>query len=58
MSKRTLQFVTAIIGGCGTIAVGCVTYFVDDKALAAEIVSAIGVGITAVETICAKFVKE
>ena len=58
MSKRTFQFVTTIVGGLGTIATGCVTYFVEDKLLATEIVGAIGVGVTAVETICAKFVKD
>ena len=58
MSKRTFQFVTTVLGGLGTIAAGCVTYFVEDKTLAAEIVSAIGVGVTAAESICAKFVKD
>lgn len=58
MSKRTFQFVTTILGGMATIAAGCVTFLVEDKTLATEIVSAIGVGVTAAETICAKFVKD
>ena len=57
MSKRTFQFVITIVGGLGTIATGCVTYFVEDKLLATEIVGAIGAGVTAVGTICSKFVK-
>jgi hypothetical protein len=58
MSKKTFQFVTTILGGMATIAAGCVTYLVEEKALATEIVSAIGVGVTAAETICAKFVND
>ena len=58
MSKKTFQFVTTLIGSLGAIASACVTYFVEDKGSAAEIVGAIGVGVTAAEAICAKFVKE
>lgn len=58
MSKKLFQFVTAIIGGVQTVAIGSVTYFVEDKTMAMEINGAIAVLGTAIETICAKFVKE
>ena len=58
MSKKTFQYVTAIIGGIQTIAIGSVTYFLDDKTLAMEINGSIAVVATAIETVCAKFVKD
>lgn len=58
MKKKTFQYVTAILGGVQAIAIGSVTYFVEDKTTAMEINSAIAVISTAIETVCAKFVKE
>ena len=58
MSKKTLMYVTAILGGIETIAIGSVSYFVEDNTLAMQINGAIAIGMTAIETICAKFVTE
>ena len=55
MSKKTFNFITAIVGGLETIAVGCVTYF--EPANATAINSAIVVVGTAVIEVCTKFIK-
>lgn len=56
MTQKTYKLITAIVGGVETIAVGCVTYFVQDNA--ALINSCIVIAGTAILEICAKFVKE
>lgn len=56
MSKKTFQFVTAIIGGLQTAAVGAVTYFLPENATAIN--SAIVIVGTAIIEACAQFVKE
>lgn len=56
MTQRTYKLITAIVGGCETIAIGLVTYFAPEGATAIN--SAIVIGCTAVLEICANFVKE
>ena len=57
MNKKTNVFVTTVIGGVVTIASACVTFLVDDKTLAAQIVVATGVVATAAIDVCNIFTK-
>lgn len=58
MTQKTYKLVTAIVGGLNTIAVGCVTYFVNDATTAAAINASIVIACTAALEICSNFVKE
>lgn len=55
MTKKTFQFVTAIVGGLQTVAVGAVTYFLPDHATAIN--GAIVIIGTAIIEACSKFVE-
>ena len=55
MTKKTFQFVTAIVGGLQTVAVGAVTYFTPEYATAIN--GAIVIIGTAIIEACAQFVK-
>jgi hypothetical protein len=55
MSKKTFTLVTALIGGCGTIASAIVTYL--QPAWASAIVAGIGIAVTAVTEILTLFTK-
>lgn len=55
MTKKTFQFVTAIVGGLQTAAVGAVTYFLPEHATAIN--GAIVIIGTAVIEACAQFVQ-
>ena len=55
MTKKTFQFVTAIIGGLQTAAVGAVTYFLPENATAIN--GAIVIIGTAVIEACVQFVQ-
>lgn len=55
MTKKTFQFVTAIVGGLQTVAVGAVTYFTPEHAM--TINGAIVIIGTAIIEACAQFVK-
>jgi hypothetical protein len=55
MTKKTFQFVTAIVGGLQTAAVGAVTYFLPENATAIN--GAIVIIGTAIIEACAQFVK-
>jgi hypothetical protein len=55
MSKRVYALITAIIGGLATIATGVVSFL--QPAYTPAIISAIGVGATAILEICNLFVK-
>ena len=57
MSKKTFNFVQSIVNGVAIIAIGAVTYFVEDKATAAAIVVSIGIAENAIVRICEQFVK-
>lgn len=55
MSKKTFQFVTAVVGGLQTAAVGAVTYFMPEHATAIN--GAIVIVGTAIIEACAQFVQ-
>ena len=55
MSKRTFTFVTAIVGGIQTIAIGAVTYFAPESATAIN--ASIVIAGTAIIEICNQFVQ-
>lgn len=55
MSKKIYALISAIVGGCATIAIAIVTFCA--PAYATAIVAAIGVGATAVNEILQLFVK-
>lgn len=55
MTKKTFQFVTAIVGGLQTVAVGAVTYFTPEHAT--TINGAIVIIGTAIIEACAQFVQ-
>ena len=58
MSKKTFAFVQSIVNGVAIIAMGAVTYLVEDKTTAASIVVSIGIAENAIVRICEQFVKE
>ena len=55
MTKKTFQFVAAIVGGLQTAAVGAVTYFLPEHATAIN--GAIVIIGTAIIEACAQFAK-
>ena len=55
MTKKTFQFVTAVVGGLQTAAVGAVTYFMPEHATAIN--GAIVIVGTAIIEACAQFVQ-
>lgn len=57
MSKKTFNFVQSIVNGVAIIAIGAVTYFVEDNTTAAAIVVSIGIAENAIVRICEQFVK-
>lgn len=58
MSKKTFAFVQSIVNGVAIIAMGAVTYLVEDNATAAAIVVSIGIAEDAIVRICEQFVKD
>lgn len=56
MRKRTFTFISSIVGGLETIAVGCVTYFSPENAVAIN--ASILIAGTAIIDVCAQFLKE
>lgn len=58
MSKKTFAFVQSIVNGVAIIAMGAVTYLVNDKTTAATIVVCIGIAENAIVRICEQFVKD
>jgi len=57
MTQKQYKLATAIVGGIETLAVGLITYFVQDTALSAKIDAAIVIAGTAALEICQLFVK-